>query len=344
MIEETVRNCNKIIFLLIGNLLFTFSMSFAAPAPYKKNVLILPFEDPPGWLGDNHPGLLVADLLKAKIIDDQNIILLNTQSSVKLKIPPDFLNEKFPSQIIVTGKILKFVSVFPDSLEGEGNPIVEVEVEFQIKDGHTHKILDTALFQRKILLNNISTPASDPLDPLSNQISETQMSKVLDQMTEKWIPQLRSYLNGVALAGQIIGIDQKNKIIVNLGRHNGVKIRDDFTVYKVTLNFKGGNQKINLGDRYTQLGVLRIKVVQDEFSEGVIVAGENFRAGNLIRSKRIKPAYLSVGKSDRTQTKPVDFTSQPILQHIPSNKSIRAKRTSFFTIDFFSLMGLSLEY
>ena len=163
-------------------------------------------------------------------------------------------------------------------------------------------------------------------------------------MTEKWIPQFRRYLNGVPLAGQIIDIEQDQKVIVNLGRHNGVKIRDDFTVYEVTLNFEGGKEKINLGDRYTRLGVIRIKVVQDGFSEGVVVAGENFRAGNLIRSKLIKPAYFSVRKPDGTQTKSVDLDPEPVLKHISPGKSIRVKRASFFTIDFFSLMGLSLEY
>ncbi len=338
-----MRNCNKIIFILVCNLVFTFSMSFAAPAPYKKNVLILPFENPPGWLGDNNPGLLAADLLRAKIANDRNIILLNTISSVNFKTKQGFLKNKLPAQIVATGRILKFISVIPDSLEAEGNPTVEVKIEFQIKDGHTTRILDTKIFQKKLTVINNLLSSNDPLDPLAIEFANTPMSNFLDQMTEKWVPHFRNYLNSIALAGQIIDVEQGDMIIINLGRRNGVKIRDDFTVYEVLKNFKSGNDKINLGARYTQLGVIRVKVVQDEFSEGVIVAGENFSAGNLIRSKLIKPAYFSVREPDSIQSTEV-FKPEPVLRPISSGQSIRVRRIPFYSFDFFSLMGLSLEY
>lgn len=338
-----MRNCNKIIFILVCSLVLTFSMGFAAPAPYKKNVLILPFENPPGWLSDNNPGLLAADLLRAKIANDQNVILLNARSSANIKTKQGFLKNKLQGQIIVTGRILTFVSVIPDSLEAEGTPIVEVKVEFQIKEGHTNRIIDTKLFQKKLPVMNKLTPFNDPLDPLSIDFADTPMSKLLDQMTENWVPYFRNYLNGIPLAGQIIDVEQGNQIVVNLGRRNGVKIRDDFTVYEVLKDFKSGKEKTNLGDRYTQLGVIRIKVVQDEFSEGVIVAGENFSAGNLIRSKLLRPAYFSVTNPDSIHSTMV-FSPEPVLRPISPGQSIRVRRIPFYSFDFFSLMGLSLEY
>ncbi len=339
-----MRDYNKILILFIIILLSSFSASFGAPTPYKKKVLVQPFENPAGWLGDHNPGVLAADLIQTKIINDQNIILLNTKSSAKFKAQQGSLKDETPAQIIVTGRILKFSSVFPESLEIEENPVAEVKVEFQIKDGQTHRILERKIFQGKLPLKRNSLSSKDPLDPRPVDFYETPMGRLLNQMTDRWVPHFRNYLNRTALAGQIIEIEQENVIIVNVGWLSGVKIRDDFTVYEVSPNFKDRKHNTDLGDRYTQLGVVRIKIVQEGFSEGVIVAGENFEAGNLIRSKLIRPASLFMSKPNSVPTKPADSSPEPALDQAPLFQPSRVARTSVFSMDFFSLMGLTFEY
>ena len=339
-----MRDYNKILILFIIILLSSFSTSFGAPTPYKKKVLVQPFENPAGWLGDYNPGVLAADLLRTKIINDQNIILLETKSSAKFKAQQGSLKDGTPAQIIVTGRIIKFSSVFPESVEIEENPIAEVKVEFQIKDGQTHRILERKIFQGKLPLKRNTLSYNDPLDPRPVDFYESPMGSLLNQMTDQWIPHFRNYLNQIPLAGQIIEIEQENRILVNVGWLNGVKIRDDFTVYLVSPNFMDRSNNTNLGDRYTQLGVIRIKNVQEGFSEGVIVAGENFEAGNLIRSKLIKPVFLSMNKPKSIPTEPTDPSPEPALNRVPPVQPPRAARTPFYSVDFFSLMGLTLEY
>ena len=216
--------------------------------------------------------------------------------------------------------------------------------EFQIKDGQTHRILEREIFQGKLPLKRNTLSYNDPLDPRPVDFHESPMGSLLNQMTHQWIPHFRNYLNRIALAGKIIEIEQENRIIVDVGWLNGVKIRDDFTVYQVSPNFMDRRNNTNLGDRYTQLGVIRIKNVQEGFSEGVIVAGENFEAGNLIRSKLIRPASLFMSKPNSVPTKPADSSPEPALDQAPLFQPSRVARTSVFSMDFFSLMGLTFEY
>ena len=49
----------------------------AAPVPYKKKVHVQAFQNPPGWIGTYNPGDLISDLLREKLIHQENVALVS---------------------------------------------------------------------------------------------------------------------------------------------------------------------------------------------------------------------------------------------------------------------------
>ena len=93
-------------------------------------------------------------------------------------------------------------------------------------------------------------------------------------------------LNRLPLEGDVISVDHKNNsAIINLGKANGVNVRDVFTVYSVEPEFNDPVDNVDLGDRYFRKGIIMISEVQGRFSKAQIVVGVNFTPGDLVVPK-----------------------------------------------------------
>ena len=97
----------------------------------------------------------------------------------------------------------------------------------------------------------------------------------------------------------IIHIDNKKEAIISLGKVHGVKMGDLFDVFGVTLKFKDPFSQTDLGDKYDRHGVLRIKDVQEKFSVGEIVAGQEIWEGDLARSRKFNRLPIEEATSAR---------------------------------------------
>ena len=134
------------------------------------------------------------------------------------------------------------------------------------------------------------------------------MGRALIDVTDRMVPALEEYMNQIPLDGQVIAVEkEEERMIINVGRKSGVEVRDEFIVYSVDVNFPDPLYNEDIGDRLTQLGVVRVISVQEGFSEAVIMAGGDFVKGNLVRSKRSKP-LTKVHKKGRGLT---SFSSLP---------------------------------
>ena len=97
-------------------------------------------------------------------------------------------------------------------------------------------------------------------------------------------------LDRVPLEGDLIAVDHKNNsAIINLGKANGVNVRDVFTVFSVEPEFNDPVDKVDLGDRFSRKGIIKISEVQGRFSKAQIVAGANFTLGDLVVPKNRNP-------------------------------------------------------
>ena len=93
-------------------------------------------------------------------------------------------------------------------------------------------------------------------------------------------------LDRVPLEGDLISVDHKNNsAIINLGKANGVNVRDVFTVFSVEPKFNVPVDNVDLGDRFSRKGIIKISEVQGRFSKAQIVVGINFTPGDLVVPK-----------------------------------------------------------
>jgi hypothetical protein len=66
---------------------------------------------------------------------------------------------------------------------------------------------------------------------------------------------------------------------------NGVKVQDVFTVFSVEPSFNDPVDKIDLGEKYTRKGIIKISEVQGRFSKAHILVGVDFVPGDLVVPK-----------------------------------------------------------
>ena len=124
-------------------------------------------------------------------------------------------------------------------------------------------------------------------------------------------------LNRVPLEGDVISVDHKNNsAIINLGKANGVNVRDVFTVFSVEPEFNDPVDNVDLGDRYSRKGIIKISEVQGRFSKAQIVTGVNFTPGDLVVPKnRSSKKPLEVNKIiPRTKRYPHRDKNKNLLQ------------------------------
>ena len=315
-----------VVFFLIMSLLMMnthHSDVSAATIPYKKKVQVQPFKNPPGWVGTYNPGVLVSELLKKKLIQQENVILVrfmdqkslgtrdDNGDAVNVKNPvfSGIEDNSSPAQIVISGEIVKYRSALPVNLESTKSEkrmsrSAEVQIEFKVFQGQTKR------FVTGFVLNEKSRAGEFPLGYSHNSLNlsspdfrKTFMGIALSRITERVIPTIVDYLDRVSLDGQVIAVEKKEEqMIINLGQKSGVEVRDEFTVYSVDVNFPDPLYKEDIGDRLTKLGVVRVITVQEGFSEAVIMAGGDFVKGNLVRSKKSKPLPKVLRNSKKLAT------------------------------------------
>ena len=298
----------------------------AAAIPFKKKVQVQPFQNPPGWVGTYSPGVLVADLLKHKLQQQENVILARFMDSesygahdikgnaVASQIPGSggMAEKGSPAQIIISGKIVTYRPALPVNLESTKSEkrmsrSAEVQIEFKVFQGQTKR------FVTGFTLSEESREGEFPLGYSQSSLNlespdfrKTFMGRALSQITDRIMPAIVDYLDRVPLDGQVIAVEtEEEQMIINVGQTSGVEIRDEFVVYSVDVNFPDPLYNEDIGDRLIKLGVVRVINVQEGFSEAVIMAGGDFVKGNLVRSKKSKPLPKILKNRNTLATSPL---------------------------------------
>ena len=292
------------------------SNASAASIPYKKKVQVQPFQNPPGWIGTYNPGTLVSNLLKQKLLHQENVTLVQfmDQESNGIKDKKGDTVSTTSAQIIISGKIVGYRPALPINLESTKSEkrisrSAEVQIEVKIFQGQTRRLV------AGFVLSENSKDGEFPLGYSQSSLNlgspdfrKTFMGRALGRVTDRIMPAITDYLDQVPLDGQVIAVEKKEEqMIINVGQRSGVEIRDEFVVYSVDVNFSDPLYNEDIGDRLTKLGVVRVINVQEGFSEAVIMAGGDFVEGNLVRSKKSKP-LLKILKNGK---KPIASSPSP---------------------------------
>ena len=170
-----------------------------------------------------------------------------------------------------------------------------IQANIELVNLHTGRLLVKKIFTtssdtgRKIFNLNLT----EDTDYRSDKFKSHSIGKALWQLNDQVQMFIYKTLNGVPLEGDLIWVDHKNNsAIINLGKANGIKVRDVFTVFSVEPSFNDPVDKVDLGERYTRKGIIKISEVQGRFSKAQILAGVDFVPGDLVVPKNSTPKKL----------------------------------------------------
>jgi len=311
---------------LIGFLVFSllFFSERNVEAQFIKKVTVEPFSDPTNWEKSFKPGKFFSSMLENSLADSgifQIVKLKEIEPNVVQKLRKQAENQEreeeksnndtqrntasfgslsntSSSQYKVRGSILIFD---PDT-----DPLEKGHTK---KEARIHK--EQAFIQANIELVNIRTGrslANKTFKARSNtgrksfDIDSQNIIYKLEDLKDRSIwkallsinnqAQVFIYkaLNKVPIEGDVISVDHKsNSAIINLGKTNGVNVRDVFTVFSIETKFNDPVNNDDLGDRYHRKGIIKISEVQGRFSKAQIVVGLNFNPGDLVVPKNRSP-------------------------------------------------------
>ena len=163
-----------------------------------------------------------------------------------------------------------------------------IQANIELVNLHTGRLLVKKIFTassgtgRKTLNLNLT----EDTDYRSDKFKSHSIGRALWQLNDQVQMFIYKTLNAVPLEGDLIWVDHKNNsAIINLGKANGIKVRDVFTVFSVEPSFKDPVDKVDLGERYTRKGIIKISEVQGRFSKAQILVGVDFVPGDLVVPK-----------------------------------------------------------
>ena len=177
-----------------------------------------------------------------------------------------------------------------------------IQANIELVNLHTGRLLAKKIFTassdtgRKIFNLNLT----EDTDYRSGKFKSHSIGKALWQLNDQVQMFIYKTLNGVPLEGDLIWVDHKNNsAIINLGKANGIKVRDVFTVFSVEPSFKDPVDKVDLGERYTRKGIIKISEVQGRFSKAQILVGVDLVPGDLVVPKIRESKNSKIEKQPR---------------------------------------------
>jgi len=319
--KKMFSKSNLILFLAFSLLLFSENN---VEAKFIKKITVEPFSNPVDWEKSFKPGKFFSLMLENSLTDSGFFQMVpfkeiepNLINKLKNQIGDKEKKEEKTNKD-TQRNVTSFTSLTNTPVSQykvRGNVLIFDPDTSALKKGHTtkgakfHK--EQAFIQATIELVNLHTGRSlvkkaftvrSNTGRKSFDIDSQSISYKLDKFKTHSIGKALLNLNDqvqifiyktldrVPLEGDLIAVDhENNSTIINLGKANGVDVRDVFTVFSVEPKFNDPVDKVDLGDRYSRKGIIKISEVQGRFSKAQIVTGVNFTPGDLVVPKNRNP-------------------------------------------------------
>ncbi len=289
-----------------------------ADARYIKKLSLETFSEPVKWEKPFKPGMIFTDMLKNSLAvlgkyqivqlkslddaDDKKIQVsnevdgeeenINNTRQKLINLTPS--KSKPLSQYKISGAILLFESDTNPLQEGHTTKQAKfhresayIQANVEIVNLHTGRLLAKKIFTQNSNTGRKTFDLNLPnSDYKSNKFKSHSSGIALWLLNSQVTTFIYKILNSLPLEGDLIAVDYKNNsAIINLGKINGVKVQDLFTVFSVESSFNDPVDKVDLGDNYNRKGILKIREVQGRFSKAQIVTGIDFIPGDLVVPK-----------------------------------------------------------
>ncbi len=319
--------------------------------------------NPIDWDGLYDPGMVVSKAIAQRGMTSPNVLWMKTDPPKKENINEEVdpladlgmnsaskpkAKKELPVQFILESELQVFnphvdVPVTMAGFDLEEDQFAEVQIHIKLIDNFTKRIVS----ERYIWA--VGGGGTDPfpntpesLIPGHPDFQKTSMGRAIESLTEKLFDSLSGVLNEISLDAQILFVDEaQDMVTLNVGRRHGVKVGDDFTIYKLTRSLEDPITGADLGDHFKRLGAVRVAKTGDGFSEAVLLLGVNFKRGLLARGEKQPLNILEVsGKGGSGKVTAIE-SRRPFEDFIRARETPRDTITRF---DFFSIMGFELDF
>lgn len=235
-------------FILLSILLFGVNL-------YSITLTILPFASAEQeWIDkymvdDGMPRVLESSLINTHLFDVSDYDLLISYFAsyeivasyktlrTNLQVASRFIKETFDSDYMIGGEILNF------NLKKGGKDTANVEFKVNIIDINTLKTLKTFTNDASYTLPN-NSPVYKSEDAL---FYESALGRASVVAFGKIVQDMAKYFNNPAISGIITRVEE-NKIYINLGKKDNIKVGDSFDIYKLEKKLELPNGGTNVSD------------------------------------------------------------------------------------------------
>lgn len=267
------------------------SILFCGINLYSISITVLPFTSvDKNWVeeymvDDGMPRTLESSLIRTHLftVSDYDLLISYFTSydivasykilQTNMEIASKFIKETFNSDYLISGEVLNF------TLKVGGKDTANVEFKVNIIDINTLKIL-------KSFTNNASytLPDNSPVYKSEDALFyESALGRASVLAFDKIVKDIIKFFNIGTISGIITRVDE-NKIFINLGKKDDIKIGDKFDIYKLerVLELPNGNTNaatnITKGNSYTNI---HTNSLNQSFANKSNIAKTNFNTNNF---------------------------------------------------------------
>ena len=221
--------------LLVINIILILGINL-----YSVSVTVLPFESAnPNWVeeymvDDGMPRVLENVLANTHLfeVSDYDLFISYFASyeivasyktlQTNLQIASEFVKETFDSDYLISGEVLNF------TLNKGRRDTAEVEFKVNVIDINNLSVVKT--FQNKA---SYSLPANSPVHKSEDALfNESALGRASILAFDKIVNEMIKFFKISSLSGLVTRIED-NKIFINLGKKDNIKVGDKFDIYKL---------------------------------------------------------------------------------------------------------------
>ncbi len=113
---------------------------------------------------------------------------------------------------------------------------------------------------------------------------KSPLGEATDKAINEAVQKILQKMEKTPWSARVADFDEENKeVIINAGSEAGVSAGDTFEIHRITRVIRDPETGQVIGQRTSKVGKIKITEVEQKFSIGIIVEGEGFLSGDIVR-------------------------------------------------------------
>jgi len=271
----------------------------------KKLIAVMDFENKAGVASKFRIGSGMAEMLTTALINSDRFIVVERRAIQDVLAEQDFgassrtaqeaaarFGKILNAQILVRGAVTEFSQTSTGGGQafryqgfslGMSGRKAHVAVNIRLYDSTTGQVLDSQRCEGSAGSSGLSFAYSESDWAVgTSTFQATPLGEATQAAINKAIYFIIMRMQDVSWEGRIVKA-AGSVIYLNCGVNSGIKVGDNFSVYKQGEELIDPETGISLGSEVSKIGSVQVVEVQDKFSKATIISGVGFKRGNVIR-------------------------------------------------------------